>query len=458
MKKQILLTLLSLIIVASAMAQGIKFESGDWKSVVAKAKKDKKLVYIDVYTTWCGPCKMLEKQVFPTQEAGDKYNKLFINYRIDAEKGEGIELAKKYQVNGYPTHLFIDPDNETVVYREMGASPVVSDFNHHADVAILEKNDPMSWDKYVQQHKKGKKDMPFLTAYLEKAKRLDKNNDAALNDYVAQLKGEPKDTTILFLAGMMQTVDNKAMPLIAVHKEVISRQMPDNNRYYESKVEGWAYGTLKKAADEKNEGLLNVIDNARQKYLGKGKDATYYTYRAKYYSATGNGEQAKKASVEEADYLAAKKAIEYQKEDETAIEDIRSSLKAQLLSISTPAEKVDDMVNQRLDSNPAYKRSISSEAATRLNDISWKVYERSAKEETLVKKAMGWSKRSLELAEGMSDWPAYADTYAHLLYTSGDKAGAVKIQQEAVNKARDLDGEMAKELEASLQKMKEGSL
>lgn len=458
MKKQILLTFISLATAISAIAQGIQFESGDWKSVVAKAKKDKKLLYIDVYTTWCGPCKLLEKEVFPKKEAGDKYNKLFVNYRIDAEKGEGIELAKKYNVTGYPTHLFIDPANEKIIYQEMGATTVVSDFNHHADVAIKEKNDPMTWEQYVQHYKKGKKDMPFLIAYLQKAKRLSKNNDAVLNDYVSLLKGETKDTTIVFLAEMMQTIDNNAMPLIAANKEVISRQMPGYKRYYESLVDGWIDGTLRKAADEKNEGLLTVIDNARQKYLGKGKDATHYNYRTQYYIATRNNELTQKATIEEADYLTAKTANDYRKEDETALEDVRASIKAQLMSVNTPTDKLDEMVNKSLNENPSAKRSESASAASRLNDISWKIYTRFAKDESLVKKATTWSARSLELSEGLSDWPAFADTYAHLLYASGDKTGAVKIQQEAVNKAGNENEEMKKELEASLQKMKEGNL
>src|SRR5690349_25138928 len=118
MKKHFFLCLLAVAVAFTAFGEGINFENGDWNSVVAKAKKEPKLIYVDVYTTWCGPCKILEKQIFPLKEAGDKYNKSFVNHRIGAEKGEGIELAKKYEVSGYPTHLFIDPVNGAVVYRD----------------------------------------------------------------------------------------------------------------------------------------------------------------------------------------------------------------------------------------------------------------------------------------------------------------------------------------------------
>jgi thiol-disulfide isomerase/thioredoxin len=458
MKKHFLLTLLYLCAAASAFAQGIHFESGNWKSVIDKAKKEKKLVYVDVYTTWCGPCKLLEKEIFPKQEAGEKYNKLFVNVRIDAEKGEGIALAKKYAVTGYPTHLFVDPVNETVVYRDMGATAKINEFNHHADVAIKEKNDPMTWDMYVQQHKKGKKDKAFLTAYLQKANLLKKNNDAALNDYVAQIKGKPTDSTILFLAEMMQTIDNNAMPLVAANKEMINRNFPNETDHYEGLSDGWLYGTLQKAIDQKSDAVMDILDNGRQQYFGKGKDETHYLFRAQYYGMTGQNELAKKASFEEADYLTAKLPEVYRKEDEVAFENAKNAMQAELAAMNVPEEKREETIKKNIETQPAMKHSVSSQAANRLNTISWKIYERFSKDEALVKQAMNWSSRSLELSKGLNEWPLYADTYAHLLYASGNKAEAIKLQEEAISKAKALDADTAKELEASLQKMKEGKL
>jgi thioredoxin 1 len=72
------------------------------------------LVFLDIYATWCGPCKSLKSTTFADSEVGAYYNETFINVALDGEKGEGLELAKKYGVTGYPTLLFINSDGIVV--------------------------------------------------------------------------------------------------------------------------------------------------------------------------------------------------------------------------------------------------------------------------------------------------------------------------------------------------------
>jgi thiol-disulfide isomerase/thioredoxin/tetratricopeptide (TPR) repeat protein len=97
-------------------SQGINFVSSDtkWNDVLAKAKMENKLIFVDVYTTWCGPCKAMDKNVFPLKDVGAFYNAQFINVKIDAEKGEGIDIANKYNVRSFPTYLFIDGNGKLV--------------------------------------------------------------------------------------------------------------------------------------------------------------------------------------------------------------------------------------------------------------------------------------------------------------------------------------------------------
>jgi len=93
---------------------GIKFSEGSWAAILKKAKAEKKIVFLDAYTTWCGPCKLLQKNVFTKPEVGALFNQKFINVKIDMESGEGPKLAKKYPLEGYPTLFFINPDGEIV--------------------------------------------------------------------------------------------------------------------------------------------------------------------------------------------------------------------------------------------------------------------------------------------------------------------------------------------------------
>ncbi len=86
----------------------INFEKGNWEAVKAKAKKDGKIIFIDFYTSWCGPCKQMAKNVFTLKDVGEFYNQNFVNYKVDAEKGEGSDLAKKYSIGAFPTLVFTD--------------------------------------------------------------------------------------------------------------------------------------------------------------------------------------------------------------------------------------------------------------------------------------------------------------------------------------------------------------
>lgn len=100
-------------------AQGIRFETSDFTQTLEKAKTENKLVFIDCYTTWCGPCKQLAKKVFPDKSAGDFFNEHYVSLKMDVER-EGKKVGRKYKVSAMPTLLFIDPHSQEVLNRVVG--------------------------------------------------------------------------------------------------------------------------------------------------------------------------------------------------------------------------------------------------------------------------------------------------------------------------------------------------
>ena len=95
------------------------FVKGSVNEVLAKARKENKLVFVDVYTTWCGPCKLMDRNTFSNKEVAAFLRDKVVSFKIDAEKGEGIGFARKYRVMGYPCFLVLDGDGKLVA-RQMG--------------------------------------------------------------------------------------------------------------------------------------------------------------------------------------------------------------------------------------------------------------------------------------------------------------------------------------------------
>ncbi len=120
-----LLSAISLIMLTSAKTpepgsktenkKGIAFHQGSWNEALQLAKKENKIIFLDISASWCAPCKMLKANTFPNKEVGKFYNANFINVTVDGEKGEGVELAQKYKIRGYPSLLFINSDGTVVV-------------------------------------------------------------------------------------------------------------------------------------------------------------------------------------------------------------------------------------------------------------------------------------------------------------------------------------------------------
>ncbi len=102
---------------------GIQFVEANWAKAVEQAKKEKKMIFIDAYTSWCGPCRMLKQNTFTDKTAGEYFNKHFINIALDMEKGDGIAFAQKYQIAAYPTLLIMDAEQKSVSMSEGYINP-----------------------------------------------------------------------------------------------------------------------------------------------------------------------------------------------------------------------------------------------------------------------------------------------------------------------------------------------
>ena len=100
---------------AGNKSQEIVFIENSWKEALKQAKLQNKLLFVDAYASWCGPCKMLKLSTFRNAKAAAFYNANFVNVSIDMEKGDGPFLASDWQIQAYPTLIIFDPDGQIVL-------------------------------------------------------------------------------------------------------------------------------------------------------------------------------------------------------------------------------------------------------------------------------------------------------------------------------------------------------
>ena len=94
----------------------------------ATARKENKLIFLDLYTEWCGWCKKLQRDTFPSTE-GKKALEHFVVLTIKTQERNGTPtednpLEKQFKVEGYPTLIVLDADGVEVA-RNPGYLPPV---------------------------------------------------------------------------------------------------------------------------------------------------------------------------------------------------------------------------------------------------------------------------------------------------------------------------------------------
>jgi len=251
-----LLSLVLLCLSVTGLAQvnqstGIHFFKGSWKALMDEAAKQNKLIFVDVYTDWCAPCKTMDQEVFPSQEVGKEYNNLFVSYKLNAEKGEGIVLSKHYAVRAYPTYLFLDKNGNLI--DRSGDYMQASEFIAVGKKAAASKNESGSLAELDAQFRKGDRRPDFLKAYLEKRTVLKMDNAEVLNAYVTvlspQMLKQPK--TLIFLTHHMGGTTSKALPVVLNGLKYLS--VAQKTDVADQLFNDMLYTTLGTAIKEKNE-------------------------------------------------------------------------------------------------------------------------------------------------------------------------------------------------------------
>lgn len=378
-----ILTLTVLVISIFSFGQGgMKFEEPNFKAVLAKAKKENKLVFLDAYAVWCGPCKLMVKNIFPLQTVGDYYNANFVNVKIDMEKGEGIELAKKYKVQGYPTYLFIDGDGNEV-HRTMGYVQE-ADFIQFGKDAL---NPEGRMSSLVKRFESGDNDPEFLKSFVMKALYADRAlYEKALIRYfdVNKRKELTKEDVNLLQYGISSTES----PVYQIFK--------DRKTDIEKIITPAAYTKFE------NNLLLSKAYKSNYNKETKTLDEAQFLKQIQGFLTKDEAQKA---------LLSAKGNIAFSKKDFATWQSL--------------------MIEK-------YKET-SNVDANELNSVSWRFYE-NVTDKAALQKAILWAQESVKKDEGYYN----TDTLAHLYSKIGDKQNAkiwaTKSIELAKTKGEDFEG------------------
>lgn len=358
MKKTAILSFLFLA--AIAFAQGIKFEEGNFKSILAKAKKENKLVFIDAYAVWCGPCKLMVKNIFPLKPVGDYYNANFVNAKIDMEKGEGIDLAKKYNVKVFPTYLFINGDGEEV-HRTIGYVEE-KDFIQFA----MDAGDPNKrLTALKQKFEKGEKDSEFLLNLAE----LTVYNDTEFSNRVLEryfaAKPEINQNNLQLLFQAMKSTEGAPYKIFTERRADIMKIIPEKN-------------------------LENIEKNVKVN-----------TVMSKAYNTTTK-------KLDEAYFLAETQKFMTKEDAEKLLKRVKSSRALKDKDFAT-YEKI----------NLELYKDYTAASSDELNSIAWNFFENVTTKSSL-ETAVKWAQESVNKNENYAN----TDTLANLYNKIGDKKNA----------------------------------
>ncbi|MGN7821014.1 thioredoxin fold domain-containing protein [Chitinophaga sp. 22536] len=131
-----IIVIISILFSLRAFAQDkVNFRhSGSWKELISESKNNQKIIFIDVYATWCGPCKQMDREVFSDDSIIGYLNKKFISIKIQSDStlndntlvknqySLSSNLIKKYHITALPTFLFFN-SNGNLAYRKEGFYP-----------------------------------------------------------------------------------------------------------------------------------------------------------------------------------------------------------------------------------------------------------------------------------------------------------------------------------------------
>lgn len=278
--------ILAIIVIFSATclqgaAQGIEFFQGTWKDAMAKAKAEDKLLFVDAFAKWCGPCKAMAKNVFTQEKVGTYFNRNFINLKLDMEEADGITFGHKYPVSAYPTLFFLDGDGK-VIKSVRGGQQADGLIAHGAEA--IQKNDKSG--QFEEKYLAGERGYDFMLNYVKALNVAGKPSLKISNDYLSSNPAITESQKIMFLLEAAVDADSRIFDMLLAQKSKAVEIA--GQAAFEEKAMTACQNAVNKAITYEMESMLSeVMEKAKSAFP---KDAATYNakFQMQYYKSVRN--------------------------------------------------------------------------------------------------------------------------------------------------------------------------
>lgn len=434
MKKRTLTYLIQFLFLI-VNAEGIQFFQGTLKEVFSEAQKENKLIFIDVFTTWCGPCKKMSNTIFPLEQVGKSYNTSFINYSIDAEKGEGVEFSRKYKVGAYPSFLFLTGEGN-LIHKSVGARNEAEFLKLAEEVIVLNKEyKPI--EVLEKEYAAGNKDATFIKKYFSRRINEGLSIENEYEEFVKQVHPSLFDslTTLEILAEHIPSIYSQAFTVLKDRQYKF--MMTDRKR---------AIAVISGLGEAKRKSLNVAIKKMDTTLLRDLEEASMATtmyrqrfeadrFRKEFAKATKNLPMMKQMAQKEIPKLMQKTSKDFEEENKRS-----KSLNAFAKKFTT-----DSTLKSTSDLGDKFAEIVTSGT---LNEYAWAYFEITS-DFVDLNEALSWANRAAEI----NPKSFILDTKAQLLYKLGRKEEAILTQELAIA-AGMADKEDVTRLEQTLMIMK----
>ena len=289
MKNNLLLLLALCLSLQLATAQGIDFFKGEWEDALALAASQDKLIFVDAYATWCGPCKRMAAEVFPDEKVGAFYNRNFISLKIDMEAPENAEFAAKYPVAAFPTLYYIDAAGE-VVQSVKGAQAV--DQFIRTGASALAQSEPTG--NYAEEYENGNREPELVYKYV---RSLIRNNEPHLriaNDYLRAQTDLNTQENLQFIMLAATEADSRIFNLMVERKDAIIAA--NSSDLYYSQVYAACQATVQKSIEYSSMELLEEACEKMKEHNKEQADEFQYVSEMAYAKAHRDGKMYARAA------------------------------------------------------------------------------------------------------------------------------------------------------------------